>query len=127
MGIKIIKEREPKESTSYSLEFDYRDDSGGGFTFPCDAFGNPRMDEMPDAAQINYKHCIEDTERFYKPYVKKHIHRWVEPAVGRCLCGEEVVLESHYMGACQCPKCGRWYNIYGQSLIPPEYWEYYEY
>lgn len=127
MGIKIIKEREPQKKIAYSIEFDYKDDSGGGFTFPCDAFGNPKLDEMPEAAKANYKRCLEDTEHFYKPYVKTRAHRWVEPAIGECVCGEQVVLENQYMGACQCPKCGQWYNIYGQSLIPPEYWEDAEY
>lgn len=27
------------------------------------------------------------------------------------------------MGACQCPKCGKWYNIFGQALLDPEFWE----
>jgi hypothetical protein len=27
------------------------------------------------------------------------------------------------MGACQCENCGQWYNIFGQELIDPEYWE----
>ena len=128
MGLKIIKEREPKESVTYSLEFDYRDDSGGGFTFPCDASGSLKVNEMTKEAQANYYKCLlDDTKRFYEPYIKTHTHHWVEPAVGECVCGEEVVLENQYMGACQCPKCGQWYNIYGQSLIPPEYWEDDEY
>lgn len=127
MSIKIIKEREPKEKVDYSIEFDYRDNSGGGFTFPCDINGNPLFDKMPDVAQENYKHCINDTKRFYSPYIKKHTYHWVEPAIGECVCGEQVMLENQYMGACQCPKCGQWYNIYGQSLIPPKYWEDDEY
>jgi hypothetical protein len=31
-------------------------------------------------------------------------------------------LEDQYYAACQCPKCGQWYNIYGQHLRPPEEW-----
>lgn len=122
MGLKIIKERESKESITYSLEFDYRDDSGGGFTFPCNQQGEILEDKMPQTAIDNYHRCLRDN-RLTLPYVHTHKNHWVEPAVGECVCGEQVVLESQYMGACQCPKCGQWYNIFGQSLIPPEHWE----
>ena len=126
MGLKIIKEREPKEIISYSLDFDYRDNSGGGFTFPCNQHGEILEDKMSQTAIDNYHRCLRDN-RLTLPYVHTHKDYWVEPAVGECVCGEEVVLENQYMGACQCPKCGQWYNIYGQSLIPPEYWEDDEY
>lgn len=126
MGIRIIKERETKVSITYSLEFDYRDNSGGGFTFPCNQQGEILREEMPQTAIDNYHRCLKDN-RLSSPYVLPHRSYWVEPAVGECFCGEQVVLENQYMGACQCPECGQWYNIYGQSLIPPEYWEDDEY
>lgn len=122
MGIKIIKEREPKTDITYSINFDYKEDSSGGFTFPCNRDGEILKDQMPDVAIENYYKCLAD-ERLSSPYLRVHKSHWVEPAVGECLCGNEVVLENQYMGACQCDKCGQWYNIYGQSLIPPEYWE----
>ena len=126
MGLKIIKEREPKEIITYSLDFDYKDDSGGGFTFPCNQHGEILRDEMPQTAIANYIRCMRDN-RLTSPYIRTHRNHWVEPAIGKCVCGEQVLLENQYMGACQCPKCGQWYNIYGQSLIPPEYWEDDEY
>ena len=126
MSIKIIKEREPKESVTYSLDFDYKNDSSGGFTFPCNQYGEILKDEMPQVAIDNYHRCLKD-DRLSSPYIRTHRSHWVEPAIGKCVCGEEVVLENQYMGACECPKCGQWYNIYGQSLIPPEYWEDDEY
>ena len=126
MGLKIIKEREPKEIIIYSLDFDYKDDSGGGFTFPCNQHGEILRDEMPQPAIANYIRCMLDT-RLTSPYIRTHRNHWVEPAIGECVCGEQVILENQYMGACQCPKCGQWYNIYGQSLISPEYWEDDEY
>ena len=46
-----------------------------------------------------------------------------EPAHGTCICGEEVSLWDQYYGACECPKCGRWYNLFGQELVAPEHWE----
>ena len=36
---------------------------------------------------------------------------------------ETVYLYDRYRAACQCPKCGRWYNLFGQELLPPEMWE----
>lgn len=41
---------------------------------------------------------------------------------GECECGETVTLYNQYLGACECPKCGRWYNIWGQELNPPHTW-----
>ena len=46
----------------------------------------------------------------------------MNPALGLCSCGKEVVLESDYNGAVQC-ECGKWYNVFGQELIDPKYWE----
>ena len=42
---------------------------------------------------------------------------------GTCRCGETVYLHDQYRAACQCPKCGRWNNLFGQELLPPEMWE----
>lgn len=36
---------------------------------------------------------------------------------------EELIdLWDEYLGACECPNCGRWYNIMGQELNPPSTW-----
>lgn len=45
-------------------------------------------------------------------------------AIGECKCGAEVPLMDQYMGACECPGCGQWYNLSGQELLPPEEWGY---
>lgn len=44
-----------------------------------------------------------------------------DPAHGTCSCGREVFLWDQYQGACEC-ECGKWYNLFGQELVPPEYW-----
>lgn len=46
----------------------------------------------------------------------------MNPAVGKCSCGREVILDADYSGAVQCG-CGRWYNLFGQELRDPRYWE----
>ena len=45
-----------------------------------------------------------------------------DPAHGTCVCGSEVYLYNQYMGACECENCGRWYNLFGQEIMPPEMW-----
>ena len=35
---------------------------------------------------------------------------------------EKIEMYNAYMGACECPCCGQWYNLFGQSLIDPKYW-----
>lgn len=42
--------------------------------------------------------------------------------VGRCSCGAEVRLIDLYMGACDCPNCGQWYNVGGEPLKDPDEW-----
>ena len=45
-----------------------------------------------------------------------------EPATGVCECGHRIALWDEYMGACECPHCGRWYNLFGQELNHPDTW-----
>ena len=42
--------------------------------------------------------------------------------VGECDCGQTVVLMDRYLGACDCPGCGQWYNLSGQELNDPSTW-----
>jgi hypothetical protein len=46
----------------------------------------------------------------------------MNPAIGICSCGRDVVLECDHAGAVRC-ECGKWYNLFGQELRDPEYWE----
>lgn len=48
---------------------------------------------------------------------------YIEPRLARCVCGTEFHLVNQYQGACDCPGCGRWYNLFGQSLRDPSEWE----
>ena len=47
----------------------------------------------------------------------------MENAKALCSCGEIIELYDGYMGSCECPNCGQWYNMFGQTLIKPQYWE----
>jgi hypothetical protein len=39
------------------------------------------------------------------------------PAIAKCKCGAEIVLDGDSMGECGCDKCERVYNIFGQVLV----------
>lgn len=106
--------------TTYELLFD--DGHGNGWGFPCDANGNILPCDNPAAAE-NLKWCREHKENFVRADVIAAISSsCVEPAHGTCKCGEKINLTNEYMGACQCPACGQWYNLFGQELNDPETW-----
>ena len=118
----MLKEYVPAEwktITEYEIAFD--DGANNGFAFPCDADGN--LLPMHECAMKNYKNCMAHPEKFERWNKKIRLHRrYKENAHGRCICGREVVLWDQYYGSCEC-ECGRWYNLFGQELLPPEAWE----
>lgn len=112
--------RERKVITRYTLVFD--DGTNNGFSFPCDEHGKP-IDLTP-AAQANLSRCLEHPEHFARfNQVIAQKQYFTEPARGTCACGKEIELFDQYLGACECPHCGRWYNLFGQNLLPPNQWE----
>ena len=118
--LKNIKESEIVEEIWYEVCFD--DGRNNGFGFPCDENGVPEEDMNP-AAKENYEYCLKHPEKFARfNKVVKREQTWRNPAEGTCECGETVYLINEYMGACQCPKCGQWYSLSGQELMPPERW-----
>lgn len=127
--LKIIRERNTYTKTEYYIEF--TDEEGCGFSFPTDLSGKIIYDEDPEIAKAqrdNYEYAMAHKERYTRQYNEfvARAYTVTDNAVGRCVCGEEVELYDQYQGACSCPKCGQWYNIYGQSLVDPEYWEDYD-
>ena len=104
----------------YRLEFDT--DNSGGFSFPCDENGIVVSDLNKDAKE-NLKHCLAHPEEFVAyNKVRRHEYSYTEPAKGTCSCGAEIDLSPTYMGACECSNCGKWYNAWGQELLPPDRW-----
>lgn len=112
---------EHKTEAHFDLVFNY--DENGGYAFECDAAGNVLPLEY-ECARKNLEHCLAHPEEFevYNE-VQKWTSHYTEPAHGTCTCGEEVSLWDQYYGACECPKCGRWYNLFGQELVSPDQWE----
>ena len=119
--LKIIKERTPETITECFIEFKYKDDPDAGFCFPAVAPGVPNFSSMTPEAKANYEACLTDN-RLTEAEFKVEKHTYINPAVGQCSCGAEVVLECDHAGAVMC-ECGKWYNLFGQELRDPKYWE----
>jgi len=105
----------------YYLVFD--DGHHNGFAFPCDKNGT-LLRNVPDEAIKNYQNCLKTPEkfiRFNKIIIEEYRYR--NNASGTCSCGNKVELRDEYYGSCQCEKCGQWYNMLGQLLLPPSEWE----
>lgn len=119
--LKIIKERTPETIINYTIEFTYKDDPNAGFVFPALFNGEPDFAIMCKEAMENYKRCLTDNH-LTEPEFKVEKSTYINPAVGECSCGREIVLESNYYGAVRC-ECGRWYNLFGQELKDPKHWE----
>ncbi len=124
---KIIKEAERKEIIEFSHDYHWEDDPGSGFTFPCDATGN-LLPEVTEEGLKNYEKCrsgemTRDGHKLVDEGVVKRRRSYKEPAILQCTCGEKFELIDSYLGACKCPKCSQWYNLFGQQLVDPDYWE----
>lgn len=119
--LKIIKPRTPVKFRDYTIEYRYKDDPNAGFTFPANSDGSPDFASMGLEMLANYEACLSD-KRLTEAEFTKHEWTYVEPALGLCSCGREVVLEGDYAGAVKC-ECGKWYNLFGQELLDPKYWE----
>lgn len=124
--LKIIRERSTHTEVEHYIEF--TDEEGAGFSFPCDSNGNIQFSDNPElgrAQRDNYDYAMSNKERFTRQYAEFVTRKYTvtDNAVGKCVCGETVELYNQYQGACSCPKCGQWYNLFGQELIDPEYWD----
>jgi hypothetical protein len=122
--LEIIKERTVRKEKSYWINFDCKEDTSCGFIFPANSDETPVWDQMGEEATRNFYECALNFDK-YNRWFEEREHTIVEPAVGKCVCGCEVELNADfsYHGAVQCEKCGQWYNLFGQALVDPEYWE----
>lgn len=123
--MKIIKERQYKIHKEFRRDFTIvGEEQGNGYSFPCLPGGFPDInDENCEYWIKHFEYCINHPEEYIDEGVVVAEWNYEEPAIGLCSCGNEVELTDEYLGACQCNKCGQWYNIFGQKLIDPEFWE----
>lgn len=118
-----FKNGEHVERIDYELCFYV--EPGGGSAFPCDEHGNVLFDKMQEPAVRNYRRCLElGPDHFPVAFnkVERIVRRWREPSSGICECGKRIELFNEYLGASECPYCGRWHNLFGQLLNNPETW-----
>lgn len=118
--MKDFKNGEEVTKVEYELMFD--DGNYNGYGFPCDKDGNifPLDNEY---AKANYEYCLTHKDEFVRAgKVVKHEYTYREDNSGVCNCGKRINLYNQYLGACECPHCGQWWNIWGQELNNPETW-----
>ena len=119
--LKQFTRGEWKVEVTFELAFD--DGCNNGFGFPCDFNGKP-LPGLTKAAEENLAWCKEHPEKFERAGEIITLKRRVrEPDMAVCECFQTFEVFNQYYGACQCPRCGRWYNLFGQELLPPDQWE----
>lgn len=120
--MKIIRKAHVEVEEEIRLEFDLIEDRSACLSFDYDETAK-QVILHNDAQRENYEYAISHPDKYHQGEVRTYTHKYKVPSVGKCDCGEEVQLVNEYMGACQCPSCERWYNLFGQPLNPPEMWE----
>lgn len=121
----MIRNFKPARQAIYSrttLEFGYINDENSGFTFDCDTNGKPVFNT--EAAEKSYRYCLDHPELFsvFNECITRNT-QYIESATGTCHCGTKLELRNEYRGACECPTCGQWYNLFGQKLRAPDGWD----
>lgn len=120
MGV-LIRPRQRKETAIVRRNFIYRDDPNAGFAFDTDERGNPVFGTKE--AEKSYRYCLAHPELFKDLGNETEIHTFFEDALVRCECGKEITVAPRYYGADECPFCGRWHNLFGDQLLPPDEWQ----
>lgn len=131
MSIEIIKERGTETEVWWEHNFRWPHiPAWAGYSFVVDEKGNFIKDPIYDNAEAdrNYRLCkagkmLDDGVAIVDEGIERKTRSYHTNAIGRCKCGKEIELYDAYMGACECPKCGQWYNMFGQELVSPEYWD----
>lgn len=118
----MMKDYKPagwEEKIEKELVFD--DGHDNGYVFHIEDDGELVLN---DYNRPSYEYCLAHPEKFarYNQIVKrKRIYK--EYASGICDCGKRIELYNQYLGACECPYCGRWYSLFGQNLKNPDEWD----
>ena len=124
MAKKLISPAERVTEHYKRLEFSLIEDPSGGFSFNCDDNGNVVFnEEYRKAQEENYNYAVNHPELYSGPFIREYSNTYTKNAIALCECGEEIELYDEYMGACECPNCGTWHNLFGQTLNNPSEWE----
>ncbi len=117
--MEMIKDRERIHCHEYYLDYRWSDCPGSGFSFGCNEKGEVDLAAMQPAGRENYEKCLSGEHDVIFRGLKKREWSYIQPAVGRCHCGDEVTL---YGFTNTCEKCGADYNSSGQLLAPRSQW-----
>lgn len=117
--MKIISPRTPIHQVEYHLSFAWNDNLNCGLSFPCDKDGKLIEDKLTELSRENYKKCLSGEFNVTAKGIETYEWTYVEPAIGECVCGDEVQLEGFTN---TCDKCERDYNFSGQLLASREQW-----
>lgn len=119
---KIISERHLVTMRYHVIEFDHVD-GDGGYSFPADENGNVKFDPKYEVAHRKSYELAMKNHDYCGPFHRIKKHTYTENAKAICECGVEIELWDQYHGACKCKYCGRWHNLFGQTLVNPKFWE----
>jgi len=119
MAIKIISHGRRVEDIEYYIFYEWAEELGSGFMFPCNQDGDINFNGMEQVALDNYEKCENGEYEVVYQGMQRSVNRYWEPAIGKCSCGKEVVLESNTN---QCESCRSYYNMIGQQLSDPREW-----
>lgn len=118
-----IQHRERINREEYYLEYEYNNERGAGYLFPCFPDGTLVL-PMQAHAWESYQAVTEGDlkDKLHLKGVAKFDTSYYEPAIIKCVdCDEPVVLDSRYESECE--NCHREYNCCGQALNPRSMWE----
>jgi hypothetical protein len=117
--IKIISHRNVVEEHKYYIFYEWVEKPLAGFMFSCNQYGEIDFNNMSPEALSNYEKCESDEYEVIYRGLQREVNRIIEPAIGECHCGTQVVLGSNTN---ECPKCRTLYNSAGMELTRPDNW-----
>ena len=116
--INIISHGRTVEEFTYSIFYEWVEFPGSGFSFDCNEHGEINFNEMKPEGLANYEKCENDEYAVICHGLQRYVNRYLEPTIGECYCGLEIVLQSN-TNECSCK---RLYNGSGQELADPKHW-----
>lgn len=116
MTIEIIRERDIVVDEKFWVLYENEEED---YLFDCDRNGRIDESQLGPKALENLRKCREACKQGEASWeILDATKSYVEPAAGRCVCGEEVEL-SGFTNTCD---CGRDYDSSGVLLAPRSQW-----
>lgn len=106
------------ETPSHELVFYLLDEPynyGPYYSFDCDFSGHVDLEKLTNVQRESWERA-HDTTRYHPGRVRPVTWITRHPAYGTCVCGQVVILDDPLWNGCD---CGRYYNLSGQSVLPP--------